>query len=70
MEQLNIHIQENNGKDWGIKKIVSINWSHGRIYNISIDWYDNEIDSIPMWDYNGTGEFVNSHGNLIGKIIK
>lgn len=69
MKQLNIRIVDINGKDWGMKSIVSLNWNlQGDLWSIQVDFMGNHQDLLIMYDYDGLGEFKNTHGNLIGRL--
>ena len=64
MKQLEINIDQ-----YGIYKIMSIFWNRqGQLDSITVDWYRTGEGALVMYDYDGTGEFQNSHGNLKGKI--
>jgi hypothetical protein len=68
MKQLQIHITDEN-KDWGIKNIMQINWNHeGKIHSILVNFYDSN-DLMIMFDYNNDNNFINTFGNLKGKIL-
>jgi len=63
-------ITDTNGKDWGFKKVMSMNWDNdGKLWSVLIDFMENgnSNDFSPFYNY--TGEFINQHGNLKGKII-
>ncbi len=68
MKQLEIHITDTNGKDWGNKKITLLNWQRGEIRYIEVDWYEIDRDNMSMY-LEADGYFKNTHQNLIGKII-
>lgn len=70
MKQLKIKITDTNGKDWGYKKVMSMNQdNYGRLYMVIIDFmeFGNSNEFSPFYNY--TGEFINVHGNLKGKIV-
>lgn len=70
MDVFKVEIKDTNGKEWGIFNVASLNWNQGKLFLIEVDWYKNGGKDLPMFDYEGKGEFKNSHGNLIGKILK
>ena len=56
-------------RDWGIFNILQINWrTDGKIISVVVDWYKDNMLSLPMSDIKGNGIFVNVHGNLTGEI--
>jgi hypothetical protein len=72
MEQPKIHITDIHGKDWGVKKVMSCNWDEDEtLWVISLNFMGtgNSNDYAPFYDYERDGEFKNSHGNLIGKLV-
>ncbi len=64
MKQLFIEVEGG-----GPVPIVTMQWQRGLPYMIIVDWYKDAKGSMPMFDYNNTGTFENTHGNLKGKII-
>jgi hypothetical protein len=68
MKQLQIHIKDEH-RDWGMKNIMQINWNdQGKINSILVNFY-NSSDLMVMFDYNNDNNFVNTFGNLQGKIM-
>lgn len=55
-------------RSYGIKNIMSLTWQRGKIAIILVDFYGNERDAAAMYDYDGTGIFKNTYGNLSGTI--
>jgi hypothetical protein len=68
MKQFKIHIESKN-KDWGEFPVLSLHWSHEKLICIFVDWYNNEQDSLVMYDFNNTGIFINNGENLTGALI-
>ena len=64
MKQPKIHIFERD-HDWGIYKVTQVEWNaEGEIIYIKVEFASG------MWmGIKNSGEFVNIHGNLIGKLI-
>ena len=76
MKQLKLKITDLNGKHWGDKKIMSMNWDDdGKVWMIDVDFMEtgNSNDFTPFYYYgvnkNHSGEFLNLGGNLKGEII-
>jgi len=72
MKQPKVKVTDINGKEWGFKKVTSMNWDHlGNLWMISVDFMETGIsgEMSPFYDYDRTGEFVNRHGNLKAKLI-
>jgi hypothetical protein len=70
MKQPKIKITDTNGKDWGYKKVMSMNWDNdGRLWVVNVDFMEsgNSNEFSPFYNY--TGEFTNVHGNLKGEIV-
>ncbi len=69
MKQPKIHLierySEHPDRDWGINKVTQIKWSDmGKLVHVEVDFGGG------MWmTVRNNGEFVNIHGNLIGKLI-
>lgn len=74
MEQQKISIHTINddkiiGKEWGTFNIYQMTWHREHIYCILVDFMGNTQNCMSMYDYNRTGEFINVHGNLSGKLL-
>jgi hypothetical protein len=70
MKQPKMKITDINGKDWGCKKVISMNWDDGgNIWMVTIDFMDNGNSNDFAHLYNYTGELVDAHGNLKGEIV-
>lgn len=72
MKQPKIKITDTNGKNWGHRKIISMNWNNiGVLWLITVDFMEsgNSNDFATFYDYDNTSEFTNIHGNLKGIII-
>jgi hypothetical protein len=70
MNLLQIEIKDQY-KTWGIYNIQQVNWDlrTGKIYSILIDFNKTSSDLMGMYDYNEDNNFVNTYGNLLGKIL-
>ena len=71
MKQPKMKIVDNKGNDFGIKKVMSLEWDRqGRLLFVIIDYFDNNDScEFPVFvDNNGNG-FINQHGNLKGELI-
>ena len=64
MKQPEIEIFEN-GKSWGIRKVVTCTWLRDYLYCIKVEFAGTEMI---MYNFEKTGEFISSGGNLKGKI--
>lgn len=70
MIQPKMRVIDTNGKDWGYKPVMSMNWdSNGRLWMVSIDFIEsgNSNEFLPL--YNHPFGFANYHGNLKGEIF-
>ena len=72
MKQPKMEITDINGKHWGQKKIMSLNWSSdGKLVSAGVNFmnFRHSSDLAIFYDYIGNGEFINTHKNLKGTII-
>lgn len=70
MKQPKIHIKDNY-RDWGLFDVMVIYWNdQHKIYSINVDWFKNGENTLVMFDYDSTGEFINPQGNLKGTLIE
>lgn len=71
MKQPFMLVTDNQGNDYGLKKVMLIRFDdNGILCMVSIDFMEsgNSNDFSPFYN-KGDGEFTNIHGNLKGKII-
>ncbi len=57
------------GKEWGFKNIMSMNWDNNNKLNcITVDFMEdgNSNEFLPLYN-NGGGEFISVHRNLKGE---
>jgi hypothetical protein len=70
MKQPKMKVTDSNGKDWGCKKVMSMNWDNvGKLWVVSIDFIESGLSYEFISFYNHSGEFKNVHGNLKGEIV-
>ena len=70
IKQPKVKIVSIHGEDYGIKNVVSLFWSSdGHLVNIKVNFMGDYHDLMHMYDLKNTGEYLNTSGNLIGKII-
>tara|TARA_R110000744_G_scaffold372550_1_gene484223 strand:+ start:677 stop:898 length:222 start_codon:yes stop_codon:yes gene_type:complete len=70
MKQLKIKVTESNGKDWGYKNVMSMNWyKDGKLNMVSVDFMNSGKSSEYSIFYNYEGTLRNNHGNLSGEIF-
>lgn len=65
-----MRVTDTNGRDWGLKKIMSMNWdSDGLLWIVKVDFMESGNSNDFSAFYNHTGEFISIHGNLIGELV-
>jgi hypothetical protein len=70
MKQPKIHITDIHGKDFGIKKVINLEWNtSGKLVKITVDFMGEYRDLMGMYDIDSTDIFTNVHGNLKGELI-
>jgi hypothetical protein len=70
MKRPKIHIVNIHGEDFGVKNVEGVHWNeNGNIDMLYVDFMEIYSDFMLMRHDAATDSFMNTHRNLIGKLI-